>query len=89
MFILFFTECLCKCNHGEDLDKCDIKGNLKSRERDRGEDLIDYSSSSPEVNVSKSDTVKPDKWKPLLLIIPLRLGLTDTNIVYVESLKVS
>ncbi|WAR27788.1 ATG4B-like protein [Mya arenaria] len=31
--------------------------------------------------------VNPKIWKPLLLIIPLRLGLTDTNVVYVESLK--
>ena len=27
-------------------------------------------------------------WKPLLLIIPLRLGLTDINPIYFEALKV-
>ncbi|CAH1782093.1 unnamed protein product, partial [Owenia fusiformis] len=31
--------------------------------------------------------VEPNKWRPLLLIIPLRLGLTDINMVYAESLK--
>ena len=28
-------------------------------------------------------------WRPLLLIIPLRLGLTEINPVYISSLKVS
>ena len=27
-------------------------------------------------------------WRPLLLMIPLRLGLTEINPVYAESLKV-
>ena len=31
---------------------------------------------------------KEDHWKPLLLIIPLRLGLTEINPVYTTSLKV-
>ena len=30
-----------------------------------------------------------EHWKPLLLIIPLRLGLTEINSVYTESLKVN
>lgn len=30
-----------------------------------------------------------DSWKPLLLIIPLRLGLTDVNPVYINGLKKS
>jgi hypothetical protein len=37
-------------------------------------------SCSQEKN--KSSHVDPTKWKPLLLIIPLRLGLTDINAVY-------
>lgn len=36
---------------------------------------------------NKSSHLDPTKWKPLLLIIPLRLGLTDINSVYIESLK--
>lgn len=28
-------------------------------------------------------------WKPLVLLIPLRLGLTDINEAYIETLKVS
>lgn len=30
-----------------------------------------------------------DSWKPLLLIIPLRLGLSDVNPVYINGLKKS
>lgn len=28
-------------------------------------------------------------WRPLVLLIPLRLGLTDINEAYIETLKVS
>lgn len=28
-------------------------------------------------------------WKPLVLLIPLRLGLSDINEAYIETLKVS
>lgn len=40
---------------------------------------------------SSGDTVKEgaSSWSPLLLIIPLRLGLTDINSLYFNSLKVS
>lgn len=31
----------------------------------------------------------PESWKPLLLIIPLRLGLSEINPIYVEALKKS
>ena len=30
-----------------------------------------------------------DKWRPLLLVIPLRLGLTEINPVYANALRVS
>lgn len=30
---------------------------------------------------------KDDLWKPLLLVIPLRLGLTEVNPIYIEGLK--
>lgn len=30
---------------------------------------------------------KRDSWKPLLLIIPLRLGLSEVNPIYIEGLK--
>lgn len=33
-------------------------------------------------------TSGPRKWKPLLLFIPLRLGLSDFNECYTEALKV-
>lgn len=30
----------------------------------------------------------PSQWKPLLLLVPLRLGLSDINPVYINGLKV-
>lgn len=36
-----------------------------------------------------SHTGKLGRWRPLLLIVPLRLGLTDINSVYIDSLMVS
>lgn len=32
---------------------------------------------------------KNDLWKPLLLIIPLRLGLSEINPIYIKGLKKS
>ena len=90
---LFFiiSECLCKCKHGEGLEKCDIRGSLKTQTNQRrSADFINYSSSaSPPKPKDSNPEVDSSIWKPLLLIIPLRLGLTETNVVYVESLKVS
>lgn len=31
---------------------------------------------------------KANEWKPLLLIVPLRLGLTEINPIYVNGIKV-
>ena len=46
-----------------------------------------------ERNVDRNiyDETVPSKtsWKPLLLILPLRLGLTEINPVYVDGLKVN
>lgn len=39
------------------------------------------------VTSSSSDFSKSN-WKPLLLIVPLRLGLSDINSIYAEGLKV-
>ena len=89
--IVSFSECLCKCKHGDDLDKCDIRGNLKLQgNQRRSADFINYScSASPPKPKDTNSGVDTSIWKPLLLVIPLRLGLTETNVVYVESLKVS
>ena len=37
---------------------------------------------------SDSDGHESTKWNPLLLIIPLRLGLLNINPIYIDSLKV-
>lgn len=85
--------CLCKCHHGDDLMKCEVRRRPKdftitatspiicqgSDRADGHPDLVSMETSSLTVDVKR--------WRPLLLIIPLRLGLTDTNVVYVESLK--
>lgn len=31
----------------------------------------------------------PSQWKPLLLLIPLRLGLSEINPIYINGLKVT
>lgn len=38
---------------------------------------------------STSESSTPPSWRPLLLFIPLRLGLTEVNPDYYRSLKVS
>ena len=40
-------------------------------------------------NHSKSDKEASTFWKPMLLLIPVRLGLECINHAYVEHLKVS
>lgn len=43
---------------------------------------------SPKRNQSDGDTDRSQScWKPLLLIVPLRLGLTDINPIYFKALK--
>lgn len=37
-------------------------------------------------NVGLRERLTP--WKPLVLLIPLRLGLTEINEAYIETLKV-
>ncbi|XP_045200560.2 cysteine protease ATG4B-like [Mercenaria mercenaria] len=85
-------KCLCKCKHGDDRDKCEIRKSMKAESQTRDKDFINYSSCSSEASDTSfhsapSSEMDVSIWKPLLLIIPLRLGLTDTNVVYVESLK--
>jgi len=43
-------------------------------------------SNSPIADSSKT-THHPEEWKPLLLIIPLRLGLCEINPIYINGLK--
>jgi hypothetical protein len=37
--------------------------------------------------IKKSNDIQ-NSWKPLVIIIPLRLGLNDVNAEYVDQLKV-
>ena len=36
----------------------------------------------------KSNETPPNTWRPLVIIIPLRLGLSDVNTEYIDQLKV-
>ena len=42
------------------------------------------------IDDAKEAAADPDKklWRPLLLVVPLRLGLTDINPIYFADLKV-
>lgn len=45
-------------------------------------------NSSHQDNITESEFLNPSrKWKPLLLVIPLRLGLSEINPVYIHGLK--
>jgi len=45
-------------------------------------------SVSPLTSLTSSEEETGDPWRPLLLMVPLRLGLSTINEVYVSSLKV-
>ncbi|KAL3848532.1 hypothetical protein ACJMK2_019383 [Sinanodonta woodiana] len=85
--------CLCKPAEYQDrLDRKEIHGMKKQMSNSPGAQLIDCCNECASSNVNSSISVHKKevditKWKPLLLVIPLRLGLTETNAVYVESLK--
>lgn len=48
----------------------------------------DYSQQCNGFPAGAEVTNRPSLWRPLVLLIPLRLGLTDINEAYVETLKV-
>ena len=51
--------------------------------------IIDEVKEGSKVEVTSEAKVNPgDPWKPLLLFIPLRLGLSEINPVYFGDLKV-
>jgi len=71
------------------------KSRLSDKEEDwpkKEESLRERNSSANSVGAGQAGAAEAacdlDAWKPLLLIIPLRLGLTDINPVYFDSLKV-
>ncbi|VDI66024.1 cysteine protease ATG4 [Mytilus galloprovincialis] len=72
----------CLCKPGYEKTTCDILGMNSMKAGATG-----CSSRAKPQDKNKSSHVDPSKWKPLLLILPLRLGLTDINAVYIESLK--
>lgn len=67
---------------------CDIIGvrQLKQETAATGRSKKSSQDSSKQ-DKNKQNTVDVKSWKPLLLVIPLRLGLTEINSVYVQSLK--
>lgn len=73
--------CLCKPGYKE--TSCDIIGMNSMKSGATG--CTSRAAKSHDKN--KPSQIDITKWKPLLLILPLRLGLTDINAVYVDSLK--
>lgn len=81
-----FSESICK---EDGKSTCDIIGvrQLKHESAATGRSKKSSQDSSKQ-DKNKQNTVDVKSWKPLLLVIPLRLGLTEINSVYVQSLKV-
>lgn len=81
-----FSESICK---EDGKSTCDIIGvrRLKHESAATGRSKKSSQDSSKQ-DKNKQNTVDVKSWKPLLLVIPLRLGLTEINSVYVQSLKV-
>ena len=83
MFCIFQLGCLCKSSSNaaeKELDtphekESDIESTVRNRRHNQS---------------ACSYTVKTDEpiWKPLVLFIPLRLGLSTMNMVYENALKV-
>ncbi|KAI8772153.1 cysteine protease ATG4B [Biomphalaria glabrata] len=75
------------------LCKTSAKPSTSQQPSEEGLDLGNNIHFSDFVNADPSHKAGPPKpgpvvaWKPLLLIIPLRLGLTDINPIYFDSLK--
>lgn len=46
-------------------------------------------SNYNQISIAVKQCEKDDSWKPLLLIIPLRLGLSEVNKIYINGLKKS
>ncbi|XP_053672626.1 cysteine protease ATG4B [Anopheles nili] len=48
---------------------------------------LDNTVATEEIVELCTDKKDPDLWKPVLLIVPLRLGLSEVNPIYIEGLK--
>ena len=65
-----------------------FNGLQPSRRRTKGHSSSHEPGQSSE-HTSSVHSAPSQRWRPLLLVIPLRLGLTEINGVYINSLKVS
>lgn len=95
------TESECKSNHPNlrtdhfSKDKNDLAQNDKKISPSKCQSVDFESSSSDKINgylgqeAGCKSQLKETCWKPLVLFIPLRLGLTDINPIYIRGLKVS
>ncbi|XP_041347603.1 cysteine protease ATG4B-like [Gigantopelta aegis] len=75
---------LCKCHQENGVDPCIDMNNPECNVFPRSDSNDGVKDC---VKSDKPKSIDPSVWKPLLLIIPLRLGLTDINPVYFDSLK--
>jgi len=76
-----------KCNNtsstSNDEECCSASKKRKSFSR-----LISTSPTTTSPNAADESSKRRQTWRPLLMFIPLRLGLSDTNPAYFSSLKV-
>lgn len=89
--IICFAGAICLCS--DEGQSKDIKVEEKrtshgtNKRLDKNHPLANHKTCSSKDPGVRSE-VTAAKWKPLLLIIPLRLGLSEINAVYIDSLKV-
>lgn len=62
--------------------------NKKESKKGKNKDHKKSKHSNTPVPDSSKTNHHPEEWKPLLLIIPLRLGLCEINPIYINGLKV-
>ncbi|CAI9741607.1 Hypothetical predicted protein [Octopus vulgaris] len=65
----------------------DIRTLCKNFTANRDNGQLESKSISDSSPLTAGSSLKESSWSPLLLIIPLRLGLTDINSLYFNSLK--
>ena len=73
-------------NNNSSSNSCGPDNQGKSEGGDQ-KDIRDNSTETPRTSTADSSS-SSETWKPLVLIIPLRLGLTDINPIYFDSLRV-
>ncbi|KAK6195607.1 hypothetical protein SNE40_000999 [Patella caerulea] len=78
---------LCRLCDTDKSNSSDINGGAHHKTDSEGFTNCTFNTGQKNQSETRQRFMKSERWKPLLLIIPLRLGLTDINPVYFDSLK--